>query len=171
MNWGVYDLDFLFSILDWQIEPAAVFAQTFTMPPGLEAHQAPGSDAETHAILTARFADGSILTYERAERATVAGEHSWQIIGDRGGIRINMLDPRSTVFWDRVDPAVGLLSESCFAKPDSTANQHTVPIADFVEAIRENRQPRTSLERSLVLQSLIDAAYESARSGTSIQFS
>ena len=46
VNWGCYDLDYLLGITGWALKPETVFAQTWTIPPQLESHIAPESDAE-----------------------------------------------------------------------------------------------------------------------------
>jgi predicted dehydrogenase len=47
---------------------------------------------------------------------------------------------------------------------------HSFPVADFVQAIREGRQPATSLERALVIQQITDAIYASAETGRPYEF-
>jgi predicted dehydrogenase len=41
-------------------------------------------------------------------------------------------------------------------------------VSDFVRAIQAGGQPRTSLERALVMQKITDAIYASASSGAGI---
>lgn len=163
VNWGCYDLDFLFSILDWNLGKLnSVCANTWTMPPDFQAHQSEGSDAETHITLLAQYKEGPWLQYERAERATTREENSWQIIGDRGTLHLNMLDLLAPIELDRADSKSGLVSEIYFQPEDTGYNVHAIPMQDFAQALLENRRPQTDLQRCHILQELVDAAYQSA---------
>lgn len=171
VNWGSYDLDFLFAILDWKAENLSfVSAKTWTMPPDFQAHQSEGSDAETHITLLAQYKEGPLLQYERAERATTREESTWQIIGDRGTLHLNMLDPNGAVEIDRSDPHKGLLSEILHQEDEPEYNVHAVPMQDFAQAIKNQKRPQTDLYRCQIIQDLVDAAYRSADSGQPIVF-
>ncbi len=171
VNWGCYDLDFLFSVIDWNLgELASVTAHTWKMPPDFLAHQAESSDAETHISLFAEYKDGLVVQYERAERATTRKEDTWQIIGDRGTLHLNMLDVNAPVLIDTTDPQQGVLCNTLHHEDEPDYNQHAVPIDDFCRAIQEDRPPQTSIERSMILQALTDAAYKAADSGRPVVF-
>ena len=43
------------------------------------------------------------------------------------------------------------------------------PIHDFAAAILEDRQPKTNLEQSLVIQKITDAIYSSAETGRAVR--
>jgi predicted dehydrogenase len=166
VNWGCYDLDFLFSHIDWELSPlTSVTAKSFVMPPDFGAHQAEGSDAEAHMAVVAQFENGLLLQYERAERATARKEDSWQIIGDKGALHLNMLDPSAPVLIDTTDPEKGVISEVLHHEEEPDYKQHAIPMDDFASAILEGRAPQTSLERLIQLQILVDATYQSADSG------
>ena len=171
VNWGCYDLDFLFSVIDWNLsELVSVTAHTWKMPPDFLAHQAEGSDAETHISLFAEYKDGLVVQYERAERATTRKEDTWQIIGDKGSLHLNMLDVNAPVLIDSTDPQQGVLSDTLHHEDEPDYDQHAVPIDDFCRAIQEDRPPQTSIERSMILQALTDATYKAADSSRPVVF-
>lgn len=168
-NWASYDLDFLLGVSGWTLEPRAVLAQAWGVPPGLEGHVAPGSDAETHFTALVRCAGGAVLSLERGELVAGPPEAAWQIVGTRGGLRLDMLPgPSKTVWLDRVTPR-GLESEVVWQGDESFATVHAGPVEDFAAAIRERRPPRTGLEEALVIQRLLDSIYASAARGTSVE--
>lgn len=168
VNWGCYDLDFLFAMVGWKVEPVEVFAQTFTMPPIYHAHQSPDSDAEVHMLCTVRFAGGAVLQYERAERATTVEMAEWAVVGDRGGIRAHILGHQSKVFADSADEAEGTRTTTLYHEPQSPYNWHAFPLDDLLAAIRDGRAPATSLERARIIAQITDGAYASAASGRSV---
>ena len=47
----------------------------------------------------------------------------------------------------------------------------TTPQADFVEAIREDREPISTAQHGLVTMQILDALYESSRTGREVIFS
>jgi len=55
-----------------------------------------------------------------------------------------------------------VVTETLWEGTDDMGTIHFRPISDFAAAIREGRQPKTSLERALVVQQITDAIYESA---------
>lgn len=165
MNWGCYDLDYLFGILDWQLKPRRVMAHTWPVSPAYRAYAAPGSDAETHVTALVQCEDDIALTYERGEFMTTQTDEAWQIVGDRGSLRLWLKDKAGKqIFFDRATEK-GTASEVIWEGDETSDQQHRGPAEDFAAAIREGRQPRTSLENSLVLQSLFDAIYRAAETG------
>ncbi len=165
VNWGSYDFDFVFTLTGWNLRPKSVFAQTWTMPEILQAHQAPGSDAETHVAAQVACADGVVFRYERAERFTGENSECWQFVGDRGSIRLDMTRPMNPVYFNEVDPEKGVITKELFHDPESREDGHLVPVKDFIESIREGRRPATDLERSLLIARLTDGIFASAESG------
>ena len=73
-----------------------------------------------------------------------------------------------TVRIDTVDPGGTLKSSTIFQGPGED-QVNTMPVLDFVSAVREGRQPRTDLQKTLVLQKILDATYKSARTGNAVQ--
>jgi predicted dehydrogenase len=170
VNWGIYDLDYLMNITGWQLTPETVLAQTWPIADHLrDGRVHPDSDAENHVIVMIRCTNGAIFTLERGEAVSMQSEHTWQITGERGSLRLQMLSTNSpTVIHDQADPETGL--QSTVALDDSGADvKHTMPVSDFAAAIREGRQPQTDLTKMLALQTILDAVYRSARTGQPVR--
>lgn len=169
-NWGCYDLDYLLGITGWRLQPQTVLAQTWTAPPSFESHVAPGSDAETHLVALIRCAGGVAITYERAEYAVALEENSWEIIGDRGSLVLQMTpsaDKRMT--FVAADVNLGTTSETIWSGSDSWDIGHVGPVTDFAYAIQTGCTPQTDLQRALVVQEITDAIYRSAQSGEAVR--
>ena len=171
MNWGCYDLDYMLGVLGWSLHPRTVFAQTWTLPPLLQPHVAAGSDAETHGLALIRCDDGCMITFERGEYMTVASDAAWQIIGEKGALRMTMTarDNKHALMFDKVTADRGVVTETVWEGQDEGSVIHTGPSRDFAAAIREGRQPATGLENALTIQAITDAIYASARQGQAIE--
>jgi predicted dehydrogenase len=168
VNWGSYDLDYLLGICGWRLRPQQVFAQTWSPAPELRDHVAPGSDAETHIAAMIRCQDGAVIHYERGELVSCARTDSWQIEGSKASLRLHMTTSKNNrVILDKIEP-VGVHTSVLWEGDESDQTVHAGPVTDFATAIQTGEQPRTNLERALVLQSIFDAAYQSADSGQAV---
>ena len=176
VNWGCYDIDYLLGITGWQLKPKTVFAQTWTVPPVFEPHIAPGSDAETHYAALIRCEDGTLISMERGEYTTADSHDDWRIIGSEGSLALNMgIRYPEKVIYNETTTEHGVDTEYLspefieeFRNRTGGETRHETPLADFAAAIREHRQPMTSLEQALIVQKITDAIYASAESGTSV---
>ena len=171
-NWGCYDLDYLFGITGWSLQPQTVLAQTWSGPPAFADYAAPESDAETHVTALIRCQDGIAISYERAEMVAAQNELAWELIGDNGSLRLQMTpaeDGRMTHF--SADATPGTASTTLCAADEDHAKVHAGPINDLAAAIRDGRPPQTSLERALVIQRITDAIYASADRGVAVAVS
>ncbi len=170
VNWGCYDLDYLLGITGWQLKPQTVFAQTWTVSQVFESHIAPGSDAETHYTALIRCEGDIVLSVERGEFMTMHSHSDWEVIGTEGSLKLNMRDGKpDSVIHNRTTTEGGVASTSLSETEDTTETQHSTPLSDFASAIRENRQPSTSLEKALVVQKITDAIYASAETGEAVE--
>jgi len=171
VNWGIYDLDYVMHITGWRLQPESVFAQTWPIASGFaEGRVHPDSDAETHVVLMIRCTCGAVLVLERGEAVAMQDESAWQISGDRGSLHLQMILRKGVpaVQLDQSDPDGGVTSTTIFQGPGED-RVNTMPVLDFVEAVREGRSPRTDLRKALVLQKILDAAYKSARTGKAVR--
>jgi len=169
VNWGCYDLDYLFGITGWQIKPRRVMGRVWTNVPDYDAYAAPGSDAETYVAFFAQCDNGIALTYERGEFMPTSTDEIWQLIGSKGALRMNMKPSQGKQVWfDKTSPH-GTMSEVIWQGDEDWETQHLGPLADFVEAIQDRREPATSLERALVIQTLTDAVYRSAETNGCVE--
>ena len=169
VNWGCYDLDYLLGLTGWTLEPATVTAQMWQVAPHLSSHVAPGSDAESHIIVLIRCNSGCVISYERGEYVAVQQENAWHIIGSRGSLRLHMLTAvQKKIVFECADSEEGLQTETIWEGEDTATVVHEAPIHDFATAICNSSPPKTTLEQSLVIQKITDAAYESAETGKSV---
>ena len=175
VNWGSYDLDFLLGITGWSFKPAEVLAQTWRIARDLSAHVAPGSDAESHVSALIRCHQDRCIALERGEFLAAPSEHTWEIIGSQGSLRINMCriaGPYSLTHY-RADPQRGVVSEVLWtaSAAESTQDDQILadgPLQDFVAAIGNQRPPQTGLEQALTIVQITDAIYASALSGRAL---
>ena len=171
MNWGCYDLDYLLGITGWTLKPKTVLAQTWTVPPKFEALAAPGSDAETHFTSLILCEGGTVITFERAEMSTARREGAWKIVGTEGSLDLQMVsgDTPRKIVHNRASSEEGVISETIWEGEETGNVVHEGPLADITAAIREGREPKTSLERALVIQQISDAIYKSAETGGAVE--
>ncbi len=168
-NWGCYDLDYLLGITGWQLKPKTVFAQTWTIPPHFESHIAPGSNAETYYTALVCCEGGTIVQMERGEYMPAQGDEAWQIVGTRGSLKLRMIagNPKQ-IIHDDTSTEHGTVSKVLWEGDEQSRRTGLGPATDLAAAIREDREPSTSLERALIVQQITDAVYASAERGVSV---
>jgi predicted dehydrogenase len=165
VNWGSYDLDYLLGICAWCVKPQLVLAQTWPIDPALNNRIAPGSDAETHVAAMIRCDAGAVIHYERGEYTSSAHTEAWQIIGTKATLRLHLQPVNNNrVILDKIE-SDGVHTSVLWQGDESDQTVHAGPVTDFATAIQTHQQPRTNLEHALVLQSIVDAVYESAATG------
>jgi UDP-N-acetyl-2-amino-2-deoxyglucuronate dehydrogenase len=168
-NWGCYDLDYLLGITGWTLRPRTVLAQVWSVPQVFSDRVAPGSNAETHVAALIRCDDGVVITLERGEFMPTAGDYAWQISGDRGALRLNLLPKAGNqVLLDQADHDKGVVTEVIHEGDENWDMVHAGPVQDFADAILDGRSPLTSLAHALVVQQITDAIYASARNGEAV---
>ncbi len=154
----------------WSLGPEKVFANVWTVPPAYQPYAAPNSDAETHITALVRCRDGVTLTYERAEFLAAPNGQQWSITGERGTLTLGMLDRgEASLVVHRPDLAKGAVAETIWVGAAHEEWIQTGPIEDLAKAVREDREPMTSLERAWLVQRLSDAIYESAATGEAVE--
>ena len=169
VNWGCYDIDYLLGITGWQLKPTTVLAQTWTVPPVFESHIAPGSDAETHYTALIQCEGGTAISLERGEFMTLQAQSDWQIVGSKGALKLRMGNGNpDSIVHNQTTTADGVSSQALDDTGDTEGPHHANPLVDFAAAIRENRQPLTGLEESLIVQKITDAIYASAETGSAV---
>ncbi len=169
VNWSCYDLDYLMSITGWQLRPRLVTAKWWPVDPKLSAYVAPGSDADAHYMAFIVCDDGIVLNMERAEMSSTVTDQAWEIIGSEATLRLPMCPQKgkpNAVILDRADPAEGIISETIWEEGQGELSGNVME--DFVLAIREGREPKTNLERGLLMQKITDAIYASSAKGEAI---
>ena len=170
MNWGCYDLDYLLGLTGWSLKPKVVLAQTWGVPPQLASHVAPGSDAEAHFAALVRCEGGAVITFDRGEYMAARAEAAWQMIGTKGSLRLTMTACEGKkLFHDETSDEEGVVSNAIWEGDETHHAVRLGPMQDFVAAILEKREPKTSLEKALVVQKITDAVYASAECGTAVE--
>jgi len=173
VNWSCYDLDYLMQIVNWQLQPRVVLAKWWPVAENMSAYVAQGSDADSHYTAFITCDDDIVLTMERAEFSSATNDQAWEIIGTEGTLHLPMVSQRgkpNAVILDRFVPGEGIVSESIWEEGQGGGPEGGV-LEDFVQAVRENKEPKTSLERALVMQKITDAIYASTETGEAIHIS
>lgn len=182
MNWGCYDLDYLMGLTGWTLQPRTCFAQHWPVSPHLAAHLPPGSDAETHYTALVRCDGGIVLSMERGEYMPIAGDSAWHILGEKGSLRLTMTavqaaGPQASagasnwkqILFDEATADRGLVTTVLWQGEEDLSRTNHGPLTDLALAIREDRDPLTSLEKARVVQRITDAVYRSGWSGRAVR--
>jgi predicted dehydrogenase len=183
MNWGCYDLDYLLGLTGWQLKPQKVFAQTWQIPSHIADHIPAGSDAETQYVGLIRCAGGTMLHIERGEYMPIATESAWQIVGTKGSLRLTMTavtasGPKASagasnwkqILFDELKANEGTVSKVLWEGEEDLGMVSAGPVTDLAQAIREDREPKTSLEQAYMVQRITDCIYESAAAGDAVDY-
>lgn len=172
VNWSCYDLDYLMQIVAWQLKPRVVLAKWWPVAEKMSAYVAPDSDADSHYTAFILCDDDIVLTMERGEFTSAATDQAWEIIGTDGTLHTPMTPQRekpNAVVLDRFIPGKGVASETIWQEGDGGPGGGI--LEDFVYAVREHKQPKTTLENALFMQKITDAIYNSERLGQAISIS
>jgi len=173
VNWSCYDLDYLMQIVNWQLKPRVVLAKWWPVAEKMSAYVAKGSDADSHYIALIICDNDIVLSMERAEFSSATNDQAWEIIGTEGTLHLSMVPQKgkpNAVILDRFVPGKGIVSEVIWEEGQDSGPQGGV-LEDFVYAIRHKKEPKTNLERALVMQKITDAIYASNRTGQAISIS
>jgi UDP-N-acetyl-2-amino-2-deoxyglucuronate dehydrogenase len=158
MNQSIHHID----ALQWLMgDVESVFAYTATLKHRME--------AEDIGVATIRFKNGSLGTIEGSTVTYPENlEGSVAIFGERGSAKVGGTALNRKVFWKiegELEHEIELLRREQVDPPSVYGYSHQVVIADMIDALREDRQPKThgSVARKSV--ALVLAMYESARTG------
>lgn len=172
VNWGCYDFDYLFGMMDFKLTPQFALARTWQVPEAFSAYASPGSDAETHIVGLVTFKEGCVFNYERAEFSSMPVDSLWQICGDQGSLNMQMIKATSAnIVLTQPNPGTGTKTSVLWEGDESGSSaEHDGVVADFAAAILEKRKPMTSLEDALLFARVTDAFYASADTGKPVSF-
>ena len=172
MNWGCYDLDYLLGLTGWSLKPKVVLSQTWPVATHLAARVARASDAESHFAALILCEDGAVITFERGEFVAIDTSNVWEITGTKGSLRLAMTPAdEKTIYHDDTTSEDGVNTRVLWNGGETYPDVRAALLEDFAKAIREKRQPRTSLENALVVQEISDAIYASAEHRRAIELS
>ncbi len=165
-DWSCYDFDYLLGLCGWRHEPEAVFAGTWRVPEVYRRIAVPANDVEVQVMAQARLSGGVVLDYRRASFAAAQPINQWLIECEDGSLDLCLLPGSPQVVVHRLT-AAGVETSTLVEAADSWSAVHRGPVADFVGAIAERREPLTSLANARTVQRLADAIYRAAASGRS----
>jgi predicted dehydrogenase len=125
---------------------------------------------EDNAVMLIRFEDGRVATMDVSWSSKGGLESRFEAYGEAGRIVQDVISSPLRAFIER--PA-GYLGEKVDADtgwvypvPNETyAHGHDAMMADVVAAFREGRPPQETFEDGLIVNTILDAAYRSIRSG------
>jgi UDP-N-acetyl-2-amino-2-deoxyglucuronate dehydrogenase len=159
MNQGIHIVD----LLRWIMGPAdRVF--------GFADHLVRDIEVEDTAVASIRFKSGAFGTIEGTTSLTPGMNHRLEFHGEHGSICVK---GEGIVTWnvpgDDPETIIAQLNTSSYdisSNPLAVSIEgHRAQIADLVEAVRENREPKLTGEEGRKSVELILAVYKSAQTG------
>jgi UDP-N-acetyl-2-amino-2-deoxyglucuronate dehydrogenase len=161
MNQSIHHIDALQWIMG---APESVFAYTATL-----AHR---MEAEDTGVAVIRFlngavgvVEGSTVTYPENLEGSIA------IFGEHGSLKVGGTALNRKVIWKvggELEHEKELLTRDQVDPPSVYGTSHRAVIADMMDAIREDRHPRTNGVEARKSIALVLAMYESARTGRAV---
>ncbi|GAH60883.1 unnamed protein product, partial [marine sediment metagenome] len=93
----------------------------------------------------------------------------WQIIGSKGTMKLWMPTmSHKKILYDYVTTDKCVESRIIWEGDEDSTILQEAPLSDFAAAILDGRQPKTTLEQSLIIQKITDAVYESSKHGCAV---
>ena len=125
---------------------------------------------EDNAVMLVRFEDERVATMDVSWSSKGGLENRFEVYGDAGRI---VQDITSTMLRAFIERPAGYLGEKVdadtgwvFPVPDETyTHGHDAMMRHVVEAFRDGTAPRETFHDGFVVNTIIDAAYRSMRSG------
>jgi predicted dehydrogenase len=146
-------------------------------------------DGDDQALLTIRLRNGALGTIEASKIATGSeDELRFEIHGERGALRFNLMDPNFLEAYDMRPPDTpqggdrGWRRIACVQRYDKPAGfptpkasigwlrGHVHCLYNFLQAVAENRRAEPSLERGLEIARLLAVMEQSAATGRWLDF-
>ncbi len=164
LDWGVYDLAAIFTVLGY---PQVKYVTGFTYSGMDDSKQTyPTFDVEEHGGAMLQTADGVSIHWEHAWAAHMTEESGLIVFGSRAG----MVFP--PVQWDR-PRSIELIKRSnkeTYVEKITTKeeDQYPNPVSEFIDALLINRPPAMPAERALAALRVIFAVYESQATGAPV---
>ncbi|HEX2756382.1 MAG TPA: Gfo/Idh/MocA family oxidoreductase [Candidatus Limnocylindrales bacterium] len=128
------------------------------------------TSGEDNAVMIVRFEDDRVATMDVSWSSKGGLENRFEVYGDAGRM---VQDIGSTVLRAFIERPAGYIGEKAdadtgwvFPVPDEThVHGHDAMMQDVVESFRAGSAPRETFHDGLAVNSIIDAAYRSMRSG------
>lgn len=164
-DWGVYDLDLLFSLFG-VLDVAEVMALTFrgVDDPGLQVPY----DVEEHAVALLKLRHGPSIFWERAWATHLPGEVRWDLYGTRAGLSfLPHTDQAGDADMQLALTRYAPLTAEALQMP-SMADAGPTVYEDFLLAVAGDRPPASPGTEQVAMLRIIEAVYASAEAGRSI---
>jgi predicted dehydrogenase len=161
MNQSIHHID----ALQWLLgAPESVFTYTATL-----AHR---MEAEDVGVASIRFRSGALGTVEGSTVTYPENmEGSVAVFGEFGSLKVGGTALNRKVIWkirDALEHEREAITREEVDPPSVYGQSHKAVIADMIEAIREDRQPRTHGREARKSLALVLAMYQSARTGVPV---
>lgn len=159
MDWGVYDLDWMFHILGESFRPRQVFATTRDIC----------GDVESSFAITIVCKNGLRIDWQRRNAEIgPAKKAAIEIRGTKAGMDLSMIpsDVPAKLF---TMPGGALETRQIADAWTDWGTCGVLPVQDLAESILENREPLSGIARQLQIQQVIDAVYQSVQTGRAIE--
>lgn len=161
MNQSIHHID----ALQWILGPVeSVFAYTATL-----AHK---MEAEDVGVATVRFRDGSLGVIESSTFTYPENlEGSLAVFGERGSVKVGGTALNRKVLWKiggELEHEREVLVHEQIDPPSVYGYSHQAVIAEFLSAVREEREPATHGHEARKSVAMVLAMYQSARDGRSV---
>jgi len=114
---------------------------------------------------------------------SLPGDSAWHSIGEKGSLRLTMTavsaaGPAASagasnwkqIWFDEATADRGLVSSVLWEGEEDMSRVMHGPITDLALAIRQDREPRTTLEKARLIQQITDAVYQSGWTGDCVTF-
>ncbi len=161
MNQSIHHID----ALQWLMGPVqSVYAYTAT-----RAHQ---MEAEDVGVAVVRFANGALATIEGSTVTWPQNlEGSVAVFGAHGSVKIGGTALNRIELWKvagELEQEAELLTSQRVDPPSVYGYSHREVLRDFVQAVRQGREPDTPGAEARKSLALVLAIYESAQSGREV---
>jgi len=171
---GVHMLDLAVYLMGFP-KPVAVSGMTYNIWKNLENYTyvgmwgkpTPGGkkDVDDYALALIRFVEGQTLQLNVSWALNVdfmQPEQGVRLMGDKGGVELKGMDQP----FAYTEQAGHLVDVKLHFK---AAPNHTQTMAHFVECVQGNRQPLATAQQGRTIQSILDAIYESGKTGKEVR--
>lgn len=116
-------------------------------------------DVEDLAAAQVRFADGATLTLEASWAQHTAGDKLYsEVYGEKGGATLEPF----RIYTEQYGRPADITPQA------PQINGHEAEIDHFIECIVEDKTPLATAEQALDVMKILDAIYESSRTGQSV---
>lgn len=161
MNQSIHHID----ALQWMMgNPVSVFAYTATL-----AHR---MEAEDTGVAAIRFEGGALGVVEGSTITYPENlEGSLSIFGEHGSVKVGGTALNRKVFWKiegQLEHEKELLTREQIDPPSVYGQSHRAVIEDMIDAVVQDRKPRTNGREARRSVALVLAIYESARTGREV---